>query len=113
MRPVSMVRVVPLLLLTAACANAGGSSPPVDSRGVDAPQILIDAPQVLIDAPVLVDARDIDAAVPVDAPPGSNLFCTTNAQCTIAGECCLKIDSDAPGFCVEGTVIIGTCLPIN
>lgn len=109
----SMVRVVPSLLLAAACANAGGSSPPVDSHSVDAPY-LVDAPSLPIDAPVLVDARVVDAFVPPpDAPPGSNLFCTSNSQCTVAGECCLKIDSSAPGFCVEGTVVFGTCLPIN
>ncbi|HVK88585.1 MAG TPA: hypothetical protein VM513_30915 [Kofleriaceae bacterium] len=104
----SMLRVTPVLLL-AACANAGGSSPPVDSRSIDAPridaQILVDAPVdgLPSDAPVLVDAP------PADAPPGSNLFCSTNGDCTIAGECCFAIEGT--GFCVQGTPIGSVCLP--
>jgi hypothetical protein len=106
-----MVRVVPVFLLVVACATAVSSSP-VDSRSVDAP-LAGDAPLVS-DAP-LVDAPLVDAPLVLDAPvdaPNSGPFCNANAECTTAGECCFKIDSQAPGLCVEGKVIFNTCIPI-
>jgi hypothetical protein len=52
-----------------------------------------------------------DAAAPQpDAPPGS-LLCTSNSQCTTAGECCFAINGQ--GFCVPGTILLGQCFPIN
>jgi hypothetical protein len=61
----------------------------------------------------------VDASVPMpdaftpppDAPPGS-LFCTSNAQCTTAGECCVTLGGTM-GFCAPGTVILGACIPIT
>lgn len=68
---------------------------------------LPDAPAALPDAFVPVP----DAFVPPDAPPNS-LFCSSNAECTNAGECCLTFGQPM-GFCAPGTIVLGACVPIT
>lgn len=50
-----------------------------------------------------------DAFVPPDAPPNS-IFCSSNSQCTVAGECCFTFGGPM-GFCTPGTVVLGQCVP--
>lgn len=96
-------------------ANGGGDDVPdtqKDASVMNPPQdsntsMMVDAPMVKMDAPMSTP----DAAAPQpDAPPGS-LFCSTNADCTTAGECCFAINGT--GFCVPGTIIANVCFPIN
>jgi hypothetical protein len=101
-----------------ACATGGASGgggddvqDPQDAAVTDPPKdsnvsTMVDAPMVKMDAPMATP----DAAVQPDAPPGS-LLCTTNTDCTTAGQCCFAIGGQ--GFCVPGTVILGACFPIN
>ena len=101
-------------LLAAGCATGGkeGNDLPIDApRSVDSSQVRIDAPMQVVDAPV-TDAPMVmnDAPVMADAPSGP--FCTANSQCTTAGQCCLTIGGPQ-GFCAQGTVLGGTCFPIN
>lgn len=101
--------------LVLACAT-GGSSVSGDDvvEPMDAPvqtqqdanvSMMADAPAPKLDGSIVVP----DAAPPPpDAPPGS-LFCTSNASCTNAGECCFAFGPQ--GFCVPGQVILGVCFP--
>jgi hypothetical protein len=103
--------------IIAACATGGASGGGGDDTGqpMDAPMnvrmdssVLIDAPKVKLDSGVpMADAFK----PPPDAPPGS-LFCTNNAQCTVAGQCCVTLGGTM-GFCAPGTVLLGQCFPIN
>ena len=117
MRTIIMAAVC--ALLGAACAQGGrgegtGDDAPIDAQKIDASQVVIDAP---ITPPQdagqdAVPPAMIDAAVPGDAPPGSNLFCAANSQCTIAGECCFTfLGASSTGVCAAGTVVIGVCVP--
>jgi hypothetical protein len=95
----------------AACAtggsdSGGGTDAAVrqDAANVTAP----DAPRA--DASVGVDAQV--SQLP-DAGSGSgsgSLFCATNSECTVAGECCLTLGGPQ-GFCAPGTVVLGQCFP--
>ena len=111
-KPTWMALVI--ALLGPACAtgtmnngNGGQSDAAVQPHHDDAAQVVIDAPPVKMDAAVVPDA-----AVPPDAPPdaGSSLFCTDNAQCTNAGECCITLGGPQ-GFCGPGVVVLGQCVP--
>ena len=103
--------------IVAACASGGTSGGGDDMQEpMDAPSNVkmdgnnmppTDAPMVKMDAGVVADAFK----PPPDAPPGS-LFCTSNAQCTVAGECCVTLGGGM-GFCAPGTVVLGQCIPIN
>jgi hypothetical protein len=99
-------------LLGSACAtgtmNNGQSDASVQPHHDDAAHVSIDAPAGKMDAAVVPDAY-----VPPDAPPdaASALFCTDNSQCTNAGECCLSLGGT--GLCGPGTIVLGTCLPIQ
>ncbi len=96
-----------VLVVVGSCASAGnGSDDPVR---VDA-AIVRDAPAPGDAAPP-IDALAVTDAPPalLDAPPGS-LICTTNSQCTVAGQCCLTLGG-AQGFCTPGTIFLGECTP--
>ena len=101
-------------VLLGACAHGGTSEPtdaPISSHNEDAPSnINVDAPVSRMDASTVIP----DAFVPQDAatPIDSAIFCSSNSQCTNAGECCLII-SQPPGLCTPGTIIGGVCLPIT
>ena len=100
-------------LLAVGCATGGkdGGDLPIDApKAVDSSQVAIDAPmqivdahQSVIDAPIVM----IDAAVMIDAPSGP--FCNGNAECTVAGQCCLSVGG--PGFCVPGAAVGSICFP--
>lgn len=97
--------------LVAACASASQQGLPPDAGGVmphhdDASNVAADAPNVKMDAAVPM----IDAFVPQDAPVDSAIFCSSNSQCTNAGECCIILGSP-PGICGTGVIIAGTCIP--
>lgn len=109
-------------LMLVACAQGVGNNADddqeVDAKRVDAPQA-IDAPQV-IDAPQPIDARGVDApSTPIDAPlvptdgPPTGPFCASNADCTIAGQCCFQLPpGSGVGACVDGSEPIpGFCFP--
>jgi hypothetical protein len=99
-----------------ACASGGASGNGDDvGEPMDAPvstqkdasvSTMTDAPPVKMDGSVVTQ----DATMPQPDAPPSSLFCSSNAQCTNAGECCFAINGQ--GFCVPGTVIINVCFPI-
>jgi hypothetical protein len=101
--------------LVLACAKGGATSGDDMMEPMDAPastqqdanvSTMTDAPAAKMDGSVVPTP---DAAAPQpDAPPNS-LFCSSNAQCTVAGECCFAINGQ--GFCVPGTVILNVCFP--
>ncbi len=109
--------------LATACAQGGsGTELPIDSPNGTGDAKPIDAPNNPgNDAPVLpadamVDAMvDAPPMVPDGAPPGSNLFCAVNADCTTPGECCFNFGGAFPqSFCVAGSPLIPgtqTCIP--
>jgi hypothetical protein len=102
-------------VLLGACAHGGATDPsdaPVSSHHEDAPShVDVDAPapDAKIDSMVIPDAM-----IPPDAaiPPDSAFICTANSQCTNQGECCFIISSGT-GFCTPGTILGGTCFPIQ
>lgn len=104
--------------IVAACASGGANGggddtgdEPMDAAvnvRMDGDIAIADAPKVKLDGGVpMADAFN----PPPDAPPGS-LFCTANAQCTVAGECCVTLGGPM-GFCAPGTIILGQCVPFN
>lgn len=115
------------LIWLAACASAGdGDDDSIGGGGPDASISSPDAPTGgFPDAPTggFPDAAPLpgtpDAAplpgTPDAAPlPGTpdaapGLFCNSNADCTVAGECCVNLGG--PGFCAPGTEIGDLCLP--
>ncbi|NVB84499.1 MAG: hypothetical protein HOV81_39355 [Kofleriaceae bacterium] len=85
------------------------SDAPTSSGKHDAAaQGFLDAPRPPQDAFVQLDAQ---VSQTPDAG-GGGLFCTTNSQCTNAGECCLTLGGPT-GFCAPGTIILGVCTPFN
>lgn len=100
-----------------ACATGGHDDPmgnpidaPASSDKQDAGvQGFLDAPRPPEDAFV---QRDAQVSQMPDAGGGGGLFCTTNAQCTNAGECCLTLGGPT-GFCAPGTVVLGACVPFT
>lgn len=57
--------------------------------------------------------QDAQLSQTVDAGTGSGSggpFCSTNSQCTVAGECCVTLGGPS-GFCAPGTVVLGACVP--
>ena len=107
-----MSKALVWVVLLGACAHGGTSEPtdaPVTSHHEDGSiAVNVDAPPVKMDAPVVLP----DAFVPQDAPVDSAFICSANSQCTNAGECCFIISSGT-GFCTAGTIIAGTCFPIQ
>lgn len=93
-----------------ACAK-GGTATGDDDPIADAPGTPIDAPNATGDATPR-DAAVADAFVPPDAPPDapSALICSSNAECTNAGECCIRPGTPV-GFCGAGIPIGSQCLP--
>ncbi len=93
-------------------ANGNGGD---DVPAADAPAVTHDGNQVTADGP-----RPIDAAVPpdafvfLDAPPpppdAASPFCSANNQCTVAGECCIRLGGPM-GFCGSGIPVGSECLP--
>jgi len=110
----SAAKSLAIALLAFGCATGGkdGGDLPVDAaKPVDSSQVTIDAPMQIVDAhQSTFDAPVVDAPMMIDAPSGP--FCTANNQCTVAGECCLTVGGPQ-GFCAPGTVLGGTCFPIN
>lgn len=101
-----------LACATGGSSGGGGGGDDV-SEPMDAPastqkdanvSMMTDAPMVPTDGSIVTQ----DATMQPDAPPNS-LFCSSNAQCTNAGECCFAINGQ--GFCVPGTVILNVCFP--
>ncbi len=118
------VRTIVFVLFASACAQGGsgtgdpndaGGSGTIDAKPIDAPiNPGNDAPIQPTDAPLPIDAPPM---IPDGAPPGTNLFCAVNADCTTAGECCFNFGGAFPqSFCVIGNVLIPgteTCVPQN
>ena len=93
----------------AACATGGSDS----GGGTDAAVRQDAANVVASDAPRADAAVTADAQVSQlpDAGTGSGgLFCSTNPECTVAGECCVTLGGPQ-GFCAPGQVILGQCFP--
>jgi hypothetical protein len=98
----------------AACASGGARGDDMEEP-IDAAvtvkmdgntSVLIDAPKVKLDGGVaMADAF----TPPPDAPPNS-IFCSSNAMCTVSGECCVTLGGTM-GFCAPGTVVLGQCFP--
>lgn len=116
----SLAAGLALAALVGCAAGAEGTGEEqIDARRVDG--AVVDGPVTNPDGPVsqpdarLVDARLVDAPgsqpdAPIALPDGGGLFCTTSAECTIAGQCCFSLGG--PGFCIDGTEQIpGLCLP--
>jgi hypothetical protein len=106
------LRCLALALVVCGCANAGNGGSGDDTPKVDASTGkdsggTIDSPPP-IDAP-LADAANVTADA-AGADAGSGLFCTVNANCTVAGECCLTLGGGM-GFCAPGNIVLGTCVP--
>ena len=111
---VTMSKALVWAVLLGACAHGGSTEPtdaPVNSHHDDAPNnVNVDAPpDAKIDSMVIPDTF-----IPPDAavPPDSAFICSSNSQCTNAGECCFIISSGT-GFCTPGTILGGTCFPIQ
>ena len=57
--------------------------------------------------------QDAQVSQIIDGGTGSGsggLFCSTNSQCTVSGECCVTLGGPN-GFCAPGTVVLGECFP--
>lgn len=112
-------RIIVLAFVATACAQGGsGTGEPTDAntsadaKPIDGPGTPgNDAPVLPIDAPM----ADAPPMLPDGAPPGSNLFCAVNNDCTTAGECCFNFGGAFPqSFCVVGSPLIPgteTCIP--
>ena len=74
-----------------------------------APQGFLDAPRPPQDG--FVPQLDAQVSQMPDAGP-SGPFCSANAQCTTAGECCLTFGQPT-GFCAPGTILFGVCTPFS
>ena len=97
----------------AACAtggSSGGDEQPIDAA-VSVPR---DASNVVTaDAPrsdAGVTQQDAQVSQLPDASTGGGLFCATNGDCTVSGECCVNLGGPQ-GFCAPGTVVLGQCFP--
>ncbi|MBK9031760.1 MAG: hypothetical protein IPL61_10625 [Myxococcales bacterium] len=112
----SLIAAAGLASMVACAAGAegtGGDGDPIDARRIDGPNNpnpdaatadarLIDAPGQPIDAPVSLP--DAPVGLPDGGIPGT---CTTNADCTVAGECCFVI-ACTPGVPLPPPI---NCLP--
>lgn len=117
-----MVTAAALATLVACAAGAegtGSDDDPIDAARIDAPNnpnvdARVDAPSTLPDAR-LIDAPSALPDAGVDLGDAGGLFCNSNAECTIAGQCCFQLVPGSPGFCVDGTVdpILMICLPAS
>lgn len=98
-----------------ACATGGQSGSgeqadaPMSTGKYDAGvQSSFDAPKQPTDGPTT--SNDAQVSQIPDAG-SSGPFCTANAQCTTAGQCCLLLTN--PGFCTTGTIVLGICTPFT
>jgi hypothetical protein len=104
-----------LLTIVGACASGGETGPS------DAATVRLDGPR---DAPpsdtqqfdAVTDTLPQDVMFPSDAPPGSNLFCMNNSECTVADECCFDfLGQSEQGICITGSTPFepfdDTCIP--
>lgn len=118
MSKATIVCVSIIAAVCAACATGGSES---GNAGTDAAVSRQDASSVATpDAPRADAGTSADAQVSQlpDAGAGSGsgsgsgggLFCTTNSQCTVSGECCVTLGGPS-GFCAPGTVVLGQCVP--
>lgn len=114
----SLAAGLALAALVGCAAGAEGTGEEqIDARRVDG--AVVDGPvnpnpDAQVSQP---DARLVDAPVsqpdaPIGLPDGgTGLFCTTTAECTIAGQCCFTLGGGT-GFCVAGSEPIpGFCVP--
>jgi len=115
MSKATIVGALIYFLVGAACATGGqngddkvdaSTSSHQDASNVTSP----DAPHVRMDAGVTQQQDAQVVQVPQDAPAQSGLFCSTNSQCTVAGECCVTLGGPN-GFCAPGDVVLGQCFP--
>jgi hypothetical protein len=100
-----------LFIALVACATGtgtGGDDDTVDAAAnTDAHKFPDAGPTP--DAFEFPDAAPIpDATLP--GGPDSGLFCSGEADCPAADDCCFYVLSP-PGFCVVGAVQLGVCLP--
>lgn len=117
MSKATIVCVSIIAAVFAACATGGNDS---GNAGTDAAVTGQDASSVSTpDAPRADAGTTADAQVSQlpDAGTGSGsgsgsggLFCTTNSQCTVSGECCVTLGGPS-GFCAPGSVVLGQCVP--
>src|SRR5688572_6381926 len=102
------------VLVGIACATGGQHDGQIDantSAHQDASNVTTpDAPRVRMDAAVTPQQDAQVVQVPQDAPTQSGPFCSTNSQCTVAGECCVTLGGPN-GFCAPGDVVLGQCFP--
>jgi len=110
-----MARSALVLFVVAACARGGQSGNGDDQPAkVDAPSTQQQDANTSMTPDSSMNHPDasvpmVDATVPmVDA--ASSLFCTSNAECTVSGECCITLGGPN-GFCGKGTVVFGQCVP--
>jgi hypothetical protein len=103
------------VLVGIACATGGqnGGEDKVDastSTHQDASNVVSPDAFVPRDAAVTQPQDANVSQVPQDAPTQSGPFCSTNSQCTNAGECCVTLGGPQ-GFCGPGQVVLGQCVP--
>lgn len=105
------------LSMLMACAQ-GQAQGPGDNGGPDA-RVFPDAARFPDANPNAPDARVFpdanitptpDAGILPTGDAGAGLFCSSDNDCTTAGECCLIL-GQPPGFCVPGDNSLGICLP--
>ena len=100
--------------LLAACATGGSNGGGGSGDQIDAAVQQDSSTVVPADAAVSADAavtHDAQTSQTPDAGSGSGgLFCTSNTDCTVAGECCVNLGG--PGFCAAGTPVGNSiCFP--
>jgi hypothetical protein len=91
-----------------ACATGGptaGGDQPIDAAVApqDSSSVQPDDAAVAHDAPVSQDAQVSQLPDAGSGSGGGGLFCATNSDCTVSGECCVNLGG--PGFCAAGTPI--------
>lgn len=105
-------------VVVVACASGGAKgSDSVDAGDTSQHDASVTLPDAGMQMPPDAAPPKLDASVPVadafvpppDAPPNS-IFCSSNSQCTVAGECCFTFGGPM-GFCTPGTIVLGQCVP--
>jgi len=112
----TIVWVSSIAALVAACATGGSDAgndrldAAVTTRNDASAVTTTDAPRA--DAAVGIDAQvsQLPDAGSGSGSGSSGLFCATNGDCTVAGECCVTLGGPQ-GFCAPGTVVLGQCFP--
>jgi hypothetical protein len=98
---------------TGACATGGQND---GEQRIDASvthrdasnQTMPDAPRVRLDGGTITGGQDAQVSSLPDAASGP--FCSSNSQCTTAGQCCVTLGGPN-GFCGPGQVVLGQCVP--